>query len=188
MITHYTGSSIGGSPAGSFGSASRIVGNMVFDPVRMCWLSTLSPDEDEPDVFAGLADDEDNAVRDAKGGTIRATMAHAIPLSSSQSTNTDTCSTSDNVSRKTPSPVPSTRSRAQSLSQSDSDRGSRADLVFDLEDNFFELCRAAEARHRAEMKGWTLAAATRSDSRCSFYGDDERPALYEIRTLATRQY
>ena len=65
---------------------------------------------------------------------------------------------------------------------------SRASLVFDVEDNFVELCRAAEARHRAEMKGWTLAAATRSDSRCSFYNDDERPALYEIRTLATRQY
>ena len=157
----------------------------------MCWLSTLSPDEEEPDVFADLADDEDEAEKDAKTGTIRA-MAQAIQLSASQlsvsqSASTDTCSISD-ASRKTPSPVQSIRSRAQSLSTSDSDRGSRANLVFDVEENFVELCRAAEARHRAEMKGWTLAAATRSDSRCSFYGDDERPALYEIRTLATRQY
>ena len=48
----------------SFGSTSRVVGNMIFDPIRMCWLSTLAPDEEEPDVFAGLADDEEDADRD----------------------------------------------------------------------------------------------------------------------------
>ncbi|EJD04054.1 uncharacterized protein FOMMEDRAFT_140130 [Fomitiporia mediterranea MF3/22] len=182
LITHLTGSSVSGSPGGNFGPTARVVGNMVFDPVRMCWMSTLPPDEEEPDVFADLADDEKDDDWEAKGGTIRATV------SLRPSTSTDTGSHSD-ASRKTPSPIPSVRSRAQSLSQSqqsqsDSDHGSRASLVFDLEDNFIELCRAAEARHRVEMKGWTLG---RSDSVSSF-AEPDRSCLYEIRTLATRQY
>ena len=59
LITHLTGTSMG-SPHGSFGSSARVVGNMVFDPVRMCWMSTLAPEEEEPDVFADLADDEED--------------------------------------------------------------------------------------------------------------------------------
>lgn len=169
LITHLTGSSACGSPGGNFGPAARVVGNMVFDPVRMCWMSTLPPEEEEPDVFANLADDEDGWER--KGGTIRATVVRP-------STSTDADSHSD-ASRKTPSPEPSIRSRAQSLS--DSDHASRASLVFDLEDNFVDMCRAAESRNRMEMKGWTLG---RSDS----FAEPDRSCLYEIRTLATRQY
>lgn len=174
LITHLTGSSIAGSPAGSFGSAARIVGNMVFDPVRMCWMSTLPPDEEEPDVFAGLADDEDDNDWGMKGGTIRGGLR--------SNASTDAGFLTD-ASRKTPSPAPSIapsmRSRTQS--QSSSDHGSRASLVFDLEDNFVELCRAAESRHRVEMKGWTLG-------RNNSYVEPDRSCLYEIRALATRQY
>ena len=75
LITHLTGSSIG-SPIGSFGNGARIVGNMIFDPARMCWISTLPPDEDEPDVFAELADDEEDGGWETKGGTIRAPFAN----------------------------------------------------------------------------------------------------------------
>jgi hypothetical protein len=46
LITHLTGSSIG-SPIGSFASGARRVGNMIFDPGRMCWISTLSPEDEE---------------------------------------------------------------------------------------------------------------------------------------------
>lgn len=170
LITHLTGSSMG-SPHGSFGSSARVVGNMVFDPVRMCWMSTLAPEDEEPDVFADLADDEEDGDWESKGGTIRA----------SQQALREACGHIES-SRKTPSPAPSTRSRSQS--QSDSDHNSRASLVFDVEDNFIELCRSAEARHRTEMRGWMLG---RNDSRSS-YNEPNRSYLYEIRTLATRQY
>lgn len=171
LITHLTGSSMG-SPSNNFGSTSRVVGNMVFDPIRMCWMSTLPPEEDEPDVFAHLADDEDDFDWESKGGTIRANQ---------QVLKTDDDTRRSDESRKTPSPVPSTYSRTRSTSQSDSDCGSRASLVFDVEDDFIDLCRAAESRHRAEMKGWTLG-------RNSLDVEPSRSYLYEIRTLATRQY
>ena len=62
LITHLTGSSVC-SPIGNFGPTARVVGNMVFDPVQMCWKSTLPPEEDEPDIFADLADDEEDGKR-----------------------------------------------------------------------------------------------------------------------------
>lgn len=40
-------------------NAARVVGNMMFDPNKMCWVSTLSAEEDEPDPFAGIDDDDD---------------------------------------------------------------------------------------------------------------------------------
>lgn len=174
LITHFTGSSVAGSPGGNNAPAARVVGNMVFDPVRMCWLSTLPPEEEEPDVFASLADDDDTDW-EKKGGTIRASIVRS-------STSTDAGSQSDS-SKRTCSPAPSVRSRAQSIARSDSDHGSRASIVFELEDNFVELCRAAEARHKAEMKGWILG---RNDS--SSLNEPDRSYLYEIRTVATRQY
>ena len=74
LITHLTGSSIG-SPLGSFASGARMVGNMIFDPQQMCWISTLPPEEDEPDVFANLADDEEESdAWETRGGTIRASL------------------------------------------------------------------------------------------------------------------
>jgi len=72
LITHLTGSSIG-SPVSSFTTSARVVGNMMFDPVRMCWISRLPPEEDEPDVFADLDfgdDADDDADSEAKGSTI----------------------------------------------------------------------------------------------------------------------
>lgn len=180
LITHLTGSSIG-SPVGNFGAAARVVGNMVFDPVRMCWMSTLPPDEDEPDVFADMADDEEDGDWEAKGGTIRASQ-QISRANTTSTTTSDASSRLSDVSRmQSPSPVPS--SRIRSNSESGSERGSRASIVFDVEDNFVDLCRDAESRHRADMKGWTLG---RCDS--LFESDPNRSFLYEIRALATRQY
>lgn len=180
LITHLTGSSIG-SPVGNFGAAARVVGNMVFDPVRMCWMSTLPPDEDEPDVFADMADDEEDGDWEGKGGTIRANQ----PLSRLNTTNTSTSDASTRLSdasrMQSPSPVESTHMRSNS--ESGSERGSRASIVFDVEDNFVDLCRDAESRHRAEMRGWTMG---RNDSPFDF--DSDHSFLYEIRALATRQY
>lgn len=161
LITHLTGSSIG-SPVNSFAAGARKVGNMIFDPTRMCWISTLSPEEDEPDVFANLADDEDDEDWDAKGATIRANQPTSVGPSA-------------NISQLESTPN-SAVTRTRSKSESESDRCSRASMFCDVEDGFLEKCRAAEERHRSEMRGWTTTSGP------------NRSFLYEIRALATRQY
>lgn len=173
LITHLTGSSIG-SPVGSFAAGARKVGNMIFDPSRMCWVSTL--EEEEPDVFADLADDEEDDAWESKGGTIRACQQGCTSSSAASDTSTSTTSA---VVVTAPSPA---RSRIRTQSESESDRGSRASIVYDVADDFVEVCRAAEERHRQEMKGWRLSRQVDS------FGDPDRHNLYEIRALATRKY
>lgn len=173
LITQLTGSSVG-SPVGPFASGARRVGNMIFDPGRMCWISTLSPEDEEPDVFAHLADDEeDTNVWEAQGGTIR-----AVPSRNSSSLVSETSSSA--ASSRIESPV-STRSRAQSPSDSGSERGSRASMVYDVDDTFLDTCRLAEERHRQEMRGWKGKYVNPLTSKSRSY-------LYDIRALATRRY
>ncbi|GJJ13902.1 hypothetical protein Clacol_008159 [Clathrus columnatus] len=170
LITHLTGSSIG-SPVGvgSLAAAgARIVGNMVFDPTRMCWISRLPPEEDEPDVFAGLDDDDEEW--ESKGGTIRANAQ--APLEENA------------ISRgETPSPRrPQSQAHSRAMSESGSERGARPTLhsLQDIDGKLLKKCRDAEIRHRVEMKGWRLPKSEIS-------GPDMN-ALFEIRALATRQY
>ncbi|RDX50408.1 hypothetical protein OH76DRAFT_445904 [Lentinus brumalis] len=174
LITNLTGSSIG-SPVGSLASGTRVVGNMVLDPNRMCWVSMLHPDEEEPDVFADLADDEDDDDWEARGGTIRASQQ----LQSGSAAAASNKSTNSSMSRvEAPSPA---RSHGRSMSDSESDRCSRASMVCDVDELFFEKCRAAEERHRAELKQWL---AVGHDG----FAEPDRSCLFEIRALATRQY
>lgn len=177
LITHLTGSSIG-SPVNSFANGARIVGNMIFDPARMCWMSTLPPDEDEPDVFADLADDEEDDSWEAKGGTIRANQ----PASTAESAATSDVSDTGSGSSSRIEPSSPTRSlRRRSSCESSSDRGSRASLVYDVDENFLQTCRDAEARHKSELKGWKL-------KRSGVVDQPDRSYLWEIRSLATRRY
>lgn len=176
LITHLTGSSIG-SPVGPFANGARIVGNMIFDPARMCWMSTLSPEEDEPDVFADLADDEEDGW-ETKGGTIRANQ----PASTTESVTTSDASDTGSGSSSRIEPTSPVRSlRRRSSCESSSDRGSRASLVYDVDENFLQTCRDAEARHKSELKGWKL----KNDD---VFGRPDRSYLWEIRALATRRY
>lgn len=177
LITHLTGSSIG-SPVNSFANGARIVGNMIFDPARMCWMSTLPPDEEEPDVFADLADDEEDDSWEAKGGTIRANQ----PASTAESAATSDVSDTGSGSSSRIEPSSPTRSlRRRSSCESSSDRGSRASLVYDVDENFLQTCRDAEARHKSELKGWKL-------KRSGVVDQPDRSYLWEIRSLATRRY
>ena len=172
LITHLTGSSLG-SPVGSFNSGARIVGNMIFDPTRMCWISTLPPDEDEPDVFANLADDEEDGDSwESNGATIRPCRQQQVPCSdiSHNGAALNVC--------EAPSPA---RSHTRTLSESGSDRGSRASMVCDVDHTFAETCRLAEQRYRSEMKGWNTRQA-------DVFAEPDRSYLYEIRALATRKY
>ncbi|KAI0307928.1 hypothetical protein B0F90DRAFT_1678605 [Multifurca ochricompacta] len=172
LITHLTGSSVG-SPVGPFASGARRVGNMIFDPGRMCWISTLSPEDDEPDVFADLADEGDVDTWEAQGGTIRAGQSRT---SSGLISETSSSATSSRI--ESPSPA---RSRARSPSESGSDRGSRASMVYDVDDTFLDACRVAEERHRQEMRGWK---GKLDDP----FSPKNRLYLHEIRALATRKY
>jgi len=172
LITHLTGSSIG-SPVGSFANGARIVGNMIFDPTRMCWISALPPDEDEPDVFADLADDEEDDGWETKGGTIRANQPASTAATSDGSD-------AGSLNRIEP-PSPARSLRRRSSCESSSDRGSRASLVYDVDENFLQTCRDAEARHKSELKGWKL----KSDD---VFDQPDRSYLWEIRALATRRY
>jgi len=171
LITHLTGSSMG-SPVGNFASGARRVGNMIFDPGRMCWISTLSPEE-EPDVFADMADDEED-VWESQGGTIRAGQSRG----SSSGLTSEVSSSTVSSQIELPSPA---RSRARSPSDSGSDRGSRASMVYDVDDTFLDACRLAEERHRQEMRGWK--GKLRGPAL-----QNHRSYLYEIRALATRRY
>ena len=177
LITQLTGSQ-SGSPAGSFANGARIVGTMYFDPTQMRWISTLPPDEDEPDVFANLADTEDDSdAWERKGDTIR-----QQPRVSDASSITSCASTdSRNPRSGTNSP---TDSHSRTLSDAGSDRGSRASMVVsDVDEAFVQKCREAEARHWSEMKGWKTAL-----TKCDPYDAFDRSHLYEIRALATRKY
>jgi hypothetical protein len=175
LITHLTGSSIG-SPVGSFANGARIVGNMIFDPARMCWVSTLPPDEEEPDVFADLADDEEDDGWETKGGTIRANQ----PTSTAESIATSDISDAGSLSRTEPLSPPRSLRRRSSC-ESSSDRGSRASLVYDVDEAFLQTCRDAEARHKSELKGWKSKRGDALDQ-------PDRSYLWEIRALATRRY
>lgn len=177
LITHLTGSSIG-SPVGTFANGARMVGNMIFDPARMCWISTLPPEEDEPDVFADLADDEEDGGWESKGGTIRAGQ----PGSNAESVGTSDVSDTGSGSSSRIEPASPARSlRRRSSCESSSDRGSRASLVYDVDENFLQTCRDAEARHKSELKGWRLKKDDVPDQA-------NRSHLWEIRALATRRY
>ncbi|KAF5374820.1 hypothetical protein D9758_000402 [Tetrapyrgos nigripes] len=178
LITHLTGSSIG-SPVGSFASGARIVGNMIFDPRRMCWISTLPPEDDEPDVFANLADDEEDVDGwEAKGGTIRANLLSTLTPDTSVHSRTST-----SMSGSLGEPPSPSRSHCRTPSEAGSDRGSRASVFFDIDDDFIKNCKAAEARHAEEMKGWRdiLSRQLASD-------EPDRSNLYEIRDIAKRKY
>lgn len=59
-----------GSAASVAHATMRVVGDMRFDPEKMCWMSNLAPEDDEPDPFEGWGDDEDEDME--AGGTIRA--------------------------------------------------------------------------------------------------------------------
>ena len=167
LITHLTGSS-GGSAIGSVVAGVRKVGNMIFDPTRMCWISTLPPEEDEPDVFANLADDEEDDGWLTKGGTIRA--GHSPGFSPNLST-----ASSGSTRMEEPGP---THYHTRTISESSSDRGSRPSMICDVDDIFLERCRQAEKRHRAEMVGWELRHSSRTPDRSS---------LYDIRSVASQR-
>lgn len=161
LIAHFTGSSVSvPSPTVGATQTVRIVGDMRFDPERMCWVSNLAPEDDEPDPFEGMADDEDDenggsTITRAQGRKVASAVAYSGAWSS----------------------------RLASESSASTSMGSTFDGGED--EKFWEECKAAEERHRVEMRGWTTktlggAAEARDRER------REEKRLWEIRNLAMR--
>lgn len=143
LITKLTGAALGSPITSSTGvPGARVVGNMLFDPIKMCWVSQLPPEEEEPDVFAEMADDEDDDGGDwekDKGGTIRGLANVRIAPPSPRPSappgkvlidragpsrgGSDVLMIVGNVGDGNPSPSHSTHSRSLSELESGSERG-----------------------------------------------------------------
>lgn len=193
----------------------RIVGDMRFDPEKMCWVSL---GEEEPDPFEGMADDEDE---DA-GGTIRASGRRLVAIGLSSSAGTDITESTGTgslwdlggggagagsrmVSHAT---ATSAASRGQDREvdwrrQSSASTSTAASYTTndDLNDGFTmtvsitaELrkeCREAEERHRRETRGWVAGSSLgRGDGRDREREKEgkrrEERRLWEIRNLAMK--
>ncbi len=206
LITHLTGSSVG-SPNSFLGHNARIVGNMIFDPTKMCWINRNM--EDEIDPFAGMSDDEENEATWGKNksatitirtyrtsaptsGTPLETVAGSPARPSAAATNRSsmaftTTSESDTESIETPSWA---GSAIEGSPPRRFERGASASLIPDVDEALAEICHQAEERHRKEMRGW-LPSPTRRDRHAANEDDDvriNRSYLFEIRELATRKY
>jgi len=239
LITQLTGSSIGGvgSPTSSLLSGARIVGNMLFDPAKMCWINRFA--DDEPDPFAEIDnedEDKDATLGKRSGTTFRARSntgnigapSLGTPLETvtgsparsavSRSSHRSQHSATSESEAESLQPLGSARSSIAHEDDGDDvasssagigsperirrtamTRGASTSPVPGVDAAMVEACHVAEARHRAEMKGWfprrrAVSSAGRNRSLGMFSDDVEdakavdRSYLYEIRTLATRQY
>ncbi|KAI0001900.1 hypothetical protein BJV77DRAFT_1057652 [Russula vinacea] len=168
LITHLTGSSIG-SPVGSFASGARRVGNMIFDPGRMCWIST----EDEEQTFLPTS----LMTRMAMLGRPRAALSAASHVELHQ-----------DLSLK--QAVVQPRAESSHLCQHAAVRK----VNQTLEANVAPVHRWLRCRrhipgllygcgraHRHEMRGWKGKYDKASSAKSRSY-------LYDIRALATRKY
>ncbi|KIO17831.1 hypothetical protein M407DRAFT_32491 [Tulasnella calospora MUT 4182] len=220
LITHLTGSSVGGltSPSGTFSglmSGARVVGEMMFDPIRMCWISTKGEEDDPFASMDEMGDDEDDWDADGKGGTIRALVTTGSGPGST--TATSSVRRDSGLSSEEGSPARSHRgSHGRSASESDNEsitgasaNGGRnsslggpmltidehEDGTIPVPRDLVAACAAAEDRHRSEMRGWHAAPPTIARRRVSVRSappvaqeseDPDRSYLWDIRALATR--
>lgn len=176
LIAHYASNSTTAmaSPGGVTQSASsvHIVGDMRFDSEKMCWISILPPEDDEPDPFEGMADNESDSFD--KGVTLTRTTAKVLGKNNPLS----------NVSRRIASE--STGSVSTSVDDdyvlADRQRHSPPQLVSDA---LWQQCLAAQTRHKEEMRGWVLRTSPDTAEMAERKKRDEK-RLWEIRNLALR--
>jgi hypothetical protein len=110
-------------------NAVRVVGNMMFDPEKMCWISTLSADEEDPDPFEGMADDEDDSFwQDRKGGTLTKGMFKGLELPNARMADGPRRYISDVSTSFTSSPSTLSRSQSSEHSEEYQDVEARVDL------------------------------------------------------------
>lgn len=182
LITHFTGTSVSslggglGSPLHGPSSAkspsaaisARVVGHMQFDPVKMCWISLLGKDDEEPDPFADMDDDVDMA-------DLGVSAAGRPPSRSSatRSRRDPSYHGSMDVDAFDATPAPPPR---PPVSLAEYIR--RGPDEFDLG----RRCRLAEEGHRAEIAQWALGTSAGGRG----WREKERGRLWEIRRVALR--
>lgn len=199
LITHLTGSSIGGmaSPTGFLTNGARIVGNMIFDPTKMCWINRYA--DEEADVFAGLDDEASDEDKDATWGKGRGGTIRALGVAPSNGTPLETVAGSPARSS-----LGSAKHRhSANFSESDDSesvatnaspgrmvRGASTSPIPDADEAMVDEFRKAEERHRNEIRGWYPRARRAAAAGFDDDDDDEpqRAYLFEIRALATRKY
>lgn len=180
LITHYTG---GLSPSTNTASTSasastiRIVGDMKFDPERMCWVSI---GEEEPDPFADMADDEDEF-----GGTITRNMGKKL-VSIGGSGALGLSAGSSRLASES-SAGGSTWSWEERIKMRELDSPSSPNQE-EITEELWRECKEAEERHKKEMKGWAGLAIKQGMSKEEVSQRDRREEkrLWEIRYLAMR--
>lgn len=162
-------------------STIRIVGDMQFDPQKMCWVS-LVPEED---AFEGMADDEDEdwGSGAGAGGTIRGSKgllnigANAVQGRMTSTSTTDThwthgttgtqisLATAGSGSTFGPSAAGGRPRESFGSVISDSSPSKSSTGTVDGQDRQWQAaispdlwaeCQAAEERHRKEVKGWCV--------------------------------
>ncbi|AAW47069.1 GTPase activator, putative [Cryptococcus deneoformans JEC21] len=180
LITHYTGSSVGAGVSSPIASTSaavapRIVGDMQFDPIHMKWVSILPSDEDEPDPFEGMADDEDE---EAGGGTIRAGAGRRfVPIGPGSGSVASSSTWSQRLTSESSMSI-----AASSASWEDRTRPS---VGVEISPELWAECKEAEERHRKEMRGWIMRPPNGSSEIRERQRREEK-RLWEIRNLAMR--
>ena len=195
----------------SSATTPKVVGSMLFDPIKMCWVHQLG-DAFEEDPFAAIDELEKLDEEEGEGwGTIK---VNSPPCDLGASVGS--ASGLVQLLRTDPSPARSfgrtranthhTQSASERESVGGSDRGSRmysreeyerlaaGDVEqWDVSDELLRQCREAEERHKADVKGWILPLARRpSQSVAAAAGlrtrGEDRGWLYDIRAVAMQTY
>lgn len=194
----------------SSATTPKVVGSMLFDPIKMCWVHQLG-DEFEEDPFAAI-DELDKL--DEEEGEGWATMKVNAPPSE---LGTSIGSAPGPVQRLWTEPSPArsfgrtranthhTQSTSELESVGGSDRGSRmysneeherlaaGDVdQWDVSEELLRQCQEAEDRHKAEVKGWILPLARRPSQSVAVVGfrarGEDRGWLHDIREVAMKTY
>ncbi|OCF75557.1 hypothetical protein I204_04413 [Kwoniella mangroviensis CBS 8886] len=187
LITHYTGSSVGvgglSSPVGSAPAAPRIVGDMQFDPIQMKWVSILSPEEDEPDPFEGMADDEDDEFGFGTGTITRSSGRKfvTVGLNSIGGGGGSSNWTSRLASESSVMTSTTTNTSASTNQGSNWDENGSGMVSEEL----WKECKMAEERHKKEMKGWIMRSTSNTNELRERERKEEK-RLWEIRNLAMK--
>ncbi|WWD18854.1 hypothetical protein CI109_103309 [Kwoniella shandongensis] len=190
LITHYTGgssvtspisSSANITPATAAATAPRIVGDMQFDPINMRWISILDPEDDEPDPFEGMADDEESESGGA-GGTITKSNSRkfVIPGGGGMGMGSGSVVTSSAWSSRMIS------ESGTSVSASIGSSSWGGGTTEEISDELWKECKEAEERHKKEVRGWLTRPSTTITSESRDKERREEKRLWEIRHLALK--
>jgi len=150
-----------------FRADTEVVGNMKFDPIRLCWKSSMRTEDD--DVFHGIPDYDSMYAQSMNEGTIS-----GLPMTADRKyALEDDLEVFASVDCRKAAASASPDTRFECTSKCDY----RVSQTYSNGGSIGYLSCIAEQKHRLHMKGWT-------------YGSDDgnRMHLQDIRAVAMRQY